>query len=61
MVKQNNKKIQVNINIKLEIISNFLPTFFRCTSECVKVRSKSKKNVVENSCGTCDGERMRAR
>lgn len=32
----------------MEIISNFLPThLFRCTSECVKVRSKVRERERE--------------
>lgn len=34
----------------MEIISNFLPThLFRCTSECVKVRSKVRESEREKT------------
>lgn len=42
----------------MEIISNFLPThLFRCTSECVKVRSKVRERESERK--QCWGKLMR--
>lgn len=46
----------------MEIISNFLPThLFRCTSECVKVRSKVRERARENNVGENSCARVKER